>query len=249
MRYALDDSKLQKLGWKAKMLFDEELPKIVDYYKNNFSHAVMAKEGRHGVSRETTRLEFVVPNYYDIDEWPFGDGSGDYVAFMARLTHGKGLDIVLDVARALPHVAFRVAGQGNIDLFGPLPPNVEYVGVLRDVERAAFLGKARVLMNPSTYLEPFGGAVVEAALCGTPAITSDFGAFTETVLDWQTGVRCATMTDYLQAIDAASGFNRVTIQRMAQQRYGTRAVGAMYAQVFDRVGEAIRRGTFPRAGW
>lgn len=36
MRYALDDSKLQKLGWKAKMLFDEELPKIVDYYKNNF---------------------------------------------------------------------------------------------------------------------------------------------------------------------------------------------------------------------
>jgi len=36
VRYALDDSKLKALGWKPKMKFDEELPKIVNYYKNNF---------------------------------------------------------------------------------------------------------------------------------------------------------------------------------------------------------------------
>lgn len=36
VRYALDDSKLRKLGWSPNMVFDEELPKIVEYYKNNF---------------------------------------------------------------------------------------------------------------------------------------------------------------------------------------------------------------------
>ena len=36
VRYALDDSKLRKLGWKPKKIFDEELPKIVDYYKEKF---------------------------------------------------------------------------------------------------------------------------------------------------------------------------------------------------------------------
>jgi dTDP-glucose 4,6-dehydratase len=36
VRYALDDSKLQKLGWKPKKEFDNELPQIVDYYKNKF---------------------------------------------------------------------------------------------------------------------------------------------------------------------------------------------------------------------
>ena len=36
VRYALDDSKLQKLGWKPKKVLPEELPKIVEYYKNNF---------------------------------------------------------------------------------------------------------------------------------------------------------------------------------------------------------------------
>lgn len=36
MRYALDDSKLQALGWSAKSVFDEELPKIVNFYKQSF---------------------------------------------------------------------------------------------------------------------------------------------------------------------------------------------------------------------
>jgi len=36
MRYAIDDSKLQALGWSPKKQFDEELPKIVKYYKERF---------------------------------------------------------------------------------------------------------------------------------------------------------------------------------------------------------------------
>lgn len=36
VRYSIDDSKLKKLGWEATADFDEELAKIVDYYKNNF---------------------------------------------------------------------------------------------------------------------------------------------------------------------------------------------------------------------
>jgi dTDP-glucose 4,6-dehydratase len=36
MRYALDDSKLRSLGWTPRCVFDNELPAIVEYYKNNF---------------------------------------------------------------------------------------------------------------------------------------------------------------------------------------------------------------------
>jgi len=35
-RYALDDSKLKILGWKPTAIFDEELPGIVEYYKQRF---------------------------------------------------------------------------------------------------------------------------------------------------------------------------------------------------------------------
>jgi dTDP-glucose 4,6-dehydratase len=36
VRYALDDSKLKKLGWKPEKIFDDEIDKIVNYYKNKF---------------------------------------------------------------------------------------------------------------------------------------------------------------------------------------------------------------------
>lgn len=35
-RYALNDSKLRLLGWKPQKVFDEELKKIVDFYKKKF---------------------------------------------------------------------------------------------------------------------------------------------------------------------------------------------------------------------
>ncbi len=36
VRYALNDSKLRDLGWKPIKHFDQELPPIVEYYKNKF---------------------------------------------------------------------------------------------------------------------------------------------------------------------------------------------------------------------
>ena len=36
VRYALNDDKLRALGWEPKAKFDEEIPKIVVYYNNNF---------------------------------------------------------------------------------------------------------------------------------------------------------------------------------------------------------------------
>ena len=36
IRYALNDEKLRKLGWKPKKTFDIEIGDIVKYYKNKF---------------------------------------------------------------------------------------------------------------------------------------------------------------------------------------------------------------------
>lgn len=36
IRYSLDDRKLKKLGWKNECKLDDELPSVVEFYKNNF---------------------------------------------------------------------------------------------------------------------------------------------------------------------------------------------------------------------
>ncbi len=213
-------------------------------------HAVMAKEGRYGVTVDSTRLEWVIPNSYDVTEWPVRSAVSIHapVVFLGRLTEGKGLPIVLEVARARPSVPFVIAGQGDIAAFGPLPANVEYRGSLR-AERVELLASARAIIAPSRYIEPFGGAVVEAALCGTPAITSDFGCFAETVQHGITGLRCQTTPQFIDAVDGVLGLSRLHIAKRARKLYGMEHVGRLYADAFAVCADRLEAGPYPASGW
>lgn len=226
--------------------FDTLLPWRI-YESEAVRHGCMAKEGRAGVHSSSARLEFVVPNSYDVDEWPEGPG-GEAVVFLGRLTEGKGVPLILELARLRPDVPFKLAGQGDLTQFGQVPTNVEYVGAL-NAERAAYLGNARAIIAPSHYIEPFCGTVVEAALCGTPAITSSFGAFTETVAQDRTGFRCQTIRQYLDAIDAVAALNRKDIRARARRLYGLRSVGRAYDAAFRVIEERTKAGAFPTSGW
>lgn len=217
------------------------------YESEAVRHGCMAKEGRAGVHQMSNRLEFVVPNYYDVDEWPEGPG-GDEIVFLGRLTEGKGIGIIFELARRKPNVRFALAGQGSVEPFGEVPPNVRLVGPLTH-ERAKYLGNARAIIAPSRYVEPFCGVVVEAALCGTPAITSNFGAFTETVANDRTGYRCQTMAEFERAVDAVRGLNRKDIRARARRLYGLRSVARAYDVAFQVMAEEAAAGRFPTSGW
>ena len=226
--------------------FDCLLPWRI-YESEAVRHATMGKDGRYGVHESSARLEYVVPNSYDVADWPEGTG-GDAVVFLGRITEGKGIRLLLDLARLRPDVPFRIAGQGDISAFGDIPPNVEVLPPL-NAERAAYLGNARAIIVPSRYVEPFAGVAVEAQLCGTPVIASNFGAFTETVEQGVTGYRCQTTAEWLAAIDAVQGLDRAAIRARAQRLYSLEAVGTMYAQVFPVLSDEARAGRFPSTGW
>ena len=211
-------------------------------------HASMGREGRHGVSMESTRLEFTVPNYYNVDEWPaeLGDRSDAPVVYMGRLTEGKGIATVLEVAARRPDVRFQLIGQGDVSAW-TVPENVEVLGSMGP-ERAALLGQARAIIAPSRYIEPFCGSVVEAQLCGTPAITTDFGAFAETVQHGITGFLCQTVNQFTAAVDRVLGLERDTIAKRARKLYAMARVGRLYDDAFEVVRQRLDDGGFPK-GW
>lgn len=172
----------------------------------------------------------VVPNYFEVDDFPVGDGAGDYLLYVGRLIERKGVQIALDVARATGR-PLKVAGAGNL----ALPSDVEYVGVVGPEKRAELMGGARAILTPTLYLEPFGGVAVEAQLCGTPAITTDWGAFPETVAQRVSGYRCRTLAQFVQAVEDAGELDRDQIRNRAISRYSLEAVAPQYEDYFERL--------------
>jgi hypothetical protein len=127
----------------------------------------------------------VIPNYFDPAELPQGRSGGDYLVYLGRLIARKGLVAAVDVARE-SGMPLLVAGPGAAQVSEGLivcedglrlEGDIHYVGTVGIRERAELLGNALALLCPTGYIEPFGGVAVEAQMCGTPAIASDWGAF------------------------------------------------------------------------
>ena len=212
-------------------------------------HWIMGKEEREGAGWESPRQEWVIPNYYNVNEWPVvTELSADakrMVVFFGRINEAKGCAIIPRLARAFPDLRFVMCGQGD-----PTPylgePNVEYKAPISGKERAAFLGNAAIGLFPSRMVEPFCGAAVETMLCGTPVLTSDYGAFTETNINGVTGYRCTDERDFIRNIEwAMCALKRETVAESARARFATTTCGPMYAKVFDDVSRSMQKAAAP----
>lgn len=185
----------------------------------------------------------VIPNSFEASEFPAGDGAGGYYLFMGRLTPRKGPQIAAEACKRIG-AKLLVAGQGatsyergNITIAGGmvLGGDIEYVGVASPDERAKLMGDAIATFVPTTYLEPFGGVAVESMLTGTPAITTDHGAFVETVAQGISGYRGRMLSDFVAAAEAAPHMDRRVVRDYAMNRYTTDVVAPQYGAFLDRL--------------
>lgn len=183
-------------------------------------------------------FDAVIPNSYDTEEFELGDGSGEYLLYIGRLTPRKGIQIALDTAKAAD-VPLIVAGDGDF----VLPDWVDYQGLVGPKERTELYGSAIATIVPTLYVEPFGGVAVESMLCGTPAITTDFGAFTETV-DVMVGTRCRMLRDFVAAVDTSKGFDRSRVRDIALSRYSTDVVKFKYDRYFNQLDTLKDKGWY-----
>jgi glycosyltransferase involved in cell wall biosynthesis len=209
------------------------------YESQAWRHWMMGREARNGTALGSRRREWVVPNYYDPLDWPLVERPvRERVAYLGRLTEMKGVGVVCALAELFPGIEFTICGQGD-----PTPfltrKNITYVPPLTGTDRAAYLGTARAVLCPSRMVEPFCGVAVEAMLTGTPVITADHGAFTETVLHGKTGFRCGSLAEFERALEQVEELDRGTVHRSAVARYALDAVAPQYAAVFAAAQETL----------
>ena len=183
----------------------------------------------------------VIHNFFDVSEFPLVKKKDPYLAFVGRLIRRKGTALIGDIA-ARAGMPLYVAGPGAIEHEDGrfilcedgtrIEGDVHYLGVLGVEGRADLMGRATALLAPTQYIEPFGGVAVEAQMCGTPAITTQWGAFTETVIPQ---FRFDTVPDALRCIQRATHANPKEIRQRAVSNWSLDNIRPHYEQWLQRL--------------
>ena len=205
------------------------------------SHAVRnVVEGARNPQRWYSR---VIPNYFDPEDFDYQETKDDYVLFLGRVSELKGISTCVQ-ATAAAGVKLKIAGQGSLlDLgYTSIPDHVEELGYADVATRRKLMSGAKALIIATTYLEPFGGVVVEALLSGTPIITPHFGAFAEIQTD-KTGFLCHTLRDYVNAIRNANSIDPKDCRHRGEQ-YTLEAIAPQFERWFADIQEC-----YTGAGW
>jgi len=194
----------------------------------NYMHYIYGKEGKKLCPHF---YDAVIPNYYDLNDYIYSEEKDDYFFFIARDTPLKGLEIAIKATEAVGGKLI-VAGQGTPPFTSPC---MEFVGVVSIEERAKWMSKAKATFVPSYYIEPFGGTVIESLLAGTPVISTDFGAFPETVIHGKTGYRCRSLEQFIWAAKNIGNIKPIDCRNWSVNNYSLERVAKMYEEYFDMV--------------
>ena len=173
----------------------------------------------------------VIPSWLDPAEFTYSDKKEDWLLYLGRVQHMKGVNIAIDVARRTGR-KLKIAGQGKLDV---IPSHVEMVGYADIAMKADLLSRAAALIQPSLYTEPFGNNVIEAAISGTPVVCSDWGAFTENVLHGLTGWRCRNMDQFDWAVRNIDQIDPATCRQWALDNYTITQAHARYEEYFKQL--------------
>jgi glycosyltransferase involved in cell wall biosynthesis len=159
--------------------------------------------GERGMLMNPSWFDDVIPNPFTVNEFEYCEQKEDYFLYFGRVVEEKGVHLAIQATERLGKKLI-IAGPGSLQSLGysKTPDHVEMFGVANAEQRKELMRKAKCLIGLTHYVEPFGNMVIEANLSGTPSITTDWGGFTETVLEGKTGYRVRDFKSLLTAMDS-----------------------------------------------
>jgi glycosyltransferase involved in cell wall biosynthesis len=196
-----------------------------------------------------------VYNGIQVERFPFGEGQGEYLVFLGRISPEKGVAEAIDIALAA-EMPLKIAARMPL----PIKENpwvaadwqyyeaevaprlrksslIEFVGEVGDRDKGLLLKEARALVFPINWPEPFGLAMTEAMACGTPVITRPVGAATEIVESGRTGFLCQTADEMVRACHRVDLLSRSECRQVVEEKFSARAMALGY---LDAYSSAIR---------
>lgn len=171
---------------------------------------------------------------------PLARPSGEYVAFLGRVSPEKRPDRAIAIARALGlplKIAAKVDRVDEVYFREQIEPllagsDVDFIGEINENQKTEFLGNARALLFPIDWPEPFGLIMIEAMACGTPVLAFRCGSVPEIIDNGVTGVIVETMDEAIAALPRVMTLDRIKVRQRFEQRFSATRMAKDYIKVY-----------------
>ncbi len=184
------------------------------------------------------RIE-VVYNGLELLDIPFGATPDHYFAWVGRISPEKGLHTALRLAAELRLAELKVFGRVYDDSYFErdiraqlTAPNIEYYGFQPRDRIFPLLSRARALLAPIEWEEPFGLVFIESLAAGTPVIAYRRGAAAEIIEDGKTGFLVGTFEELCEAVGRLDSISRHACRHSVVERFDVDRMAANYLGLY-----------------
>jgi glycosyltransferase involved in cell wall biosynthesis len=231
---------------------------IGDYYRSlgDAVGLVAISNAQRGLAPDLPWIG-MVHNAIPVEQYPFREDKEDFVLFLGRMNPEKGVHLAVEAARAAGFklvIAAKCTEPAERRYFESairpqLGPGVEFVGQASTERKKDLLSRARCLLMPVLWEEPFGIVMIEALACGTPVVALRRGSIPEIVVDSVTGYVRDDPAELPEAIRDAERLAPLASREDAELRFDVDTMVSGYESVYRAlVGQSRRsrsiRGVF-----
>jgi glycosyltransferase involved in cell wall biosynthesis len=177
------------------------------------------------------------------DLYSFQSDPGDYFAFIGRISPEKRVDRAIEIALHCGVPLYIAAKIDKLDeayfneCIKPLlqHPTIEYIGEIGEQEKRTFLGKARALLFPIDWPEPFGLVLIEAFASGTPVIAYRHGSIPEIMEEGVTGFIVTNQEQAMEAAGKIDTIDRRNCREVFERRFTATRMAENYLQIYRHI--------------
>jgi glycosyltransferase involved in cell wall biosynthesis len=111
---------------------------------------------------------------------------------------------------------------------------IEYIGEVNESQKNRLLGRAKALLFPIDWPEPFGLVMIESMACGTPVIAFRNGSVPEVMQDGVTGFIVETVDEAVAACRRLDEIRRSECRRHFIENFSARRMAEGYLEAYER---------------
>ncbi len=227
--------------------FDADL---IDLYRTLGQRLPVIAVSHHQASTaEGVPISAIIHHGVDMADFPAGAGGGGYALFLGRMNAGKAPHVAAEIARAAGYrllIAAKMREPAEKEYFDAkvrplLGQDVAYVGEVEREAKLELLRGADCLLNPIAWPEPFGMVMLEALACGTPVLTTPWGAAPEIVLDGEVGFVRAGSAELGAALSRLGEIDRADCRARAATHFSVDQMVAKHVALYEETLALSRR--------